>query len=730
MADEDTNLVSEIKIEGADESAKAIEDYAKRGSDAFEKVGAAAKKSGDDVAEGVGKGEEAIGEAADKTEAATKKQTTALYGLGEAAGDAGKEAEKSAEKMDKLGYAIGQKLGKSIGNNIKDLAQFTARIAALGSAGIAAGAGILKLAQGIAKAVGGNSTAIKDQTKAQIDANNASLTAEQRADSFESAQRKLFRQFQGGGMEYSKYRDQLYELRQEYNEQVRTAARVAAAQEEVRIANEKLQKQAADREAYQKVADVYGGTLANSLISLGKTVQTLANDFRDTLGPAVSGVIDLINSVLQENASSISKFFQSSAQTISTFISQNGPQIRQAFVSIGQGAASVFGAIIENAPKFLEIFNEQIVPAVKSVYNAIKSVLDQINSLFGTNLTPGMVAIAAIVLRLTGGFKLLFGLVKTGAIAVEGFKLALDVGKTGINFIQFLRLVPTLLGPWGVALTLLVAGLTALYLAVDWKQFGEDINTFVTNFVTWFSELPEKVTTYFTDMWKSIVDTTTGWYNSTIEILKGVVEWFAALPEKIGQIFVDVGTAIVNAFKSAFDAVYQLVAPWVTSVKNALQPIIDIIKMIGDFISSGSGEGTSPPGFARGGLTGHVRGPGTSTSDIIPAWLSNNEFVVRARAVAKYGVGFLNAVNQGRLDIGEPLRFAAGGLVNVGSPTFNYTGDSGDSGSDSPMRPFALHLGGEIFDGLMAPSNIADRLVTYSVQKKTRSAGRKPSWVG
>lgn len=56
---------------------------------------------------------------------------------------------------------------------------------------------------------------------------------------------------------------------------------------------------------------------------------------------------------------------------------------------------------------------------------------------------------------------------------------------------------------------------------------------------------------------------------------------------------------------------------------------------------------------------GYIRGPGTGTSDSIPARLSNGEFVVREAMVRKYGVGFMHAINRGRL-----AGFADGGLVS------------------------------------------------------------------
>jgi TP901 family phage tail tape measure protein len=43
---------------------------------------------------------------------------------------------------------------------------------------------------------------------------------------------------------------------------------------------------------------------------------------------------------------------------------------------------------------------------------------------------------------------------------------------------------------------------------------------------------------------------------------------------------------------------------------------------------------------------GYISGPGSSTSDSIPALLSNGEYVVKASSVKTYGVDFMNALNQ------------------------------------------------------------------------------------
>ena len=71
-------------------------------------------------------------------------------------------------------------------------------------------------------------------------------------------------------------------------------------------------------------------------------------------------------------------------------------------------------------------------------------------------------------------------------------------------------------------------------------------------------------------------------------------------------------------------------------------------------------------GLAGGGL---VSGPGTWTSDSIPARLSDGEFVVRAAAVRAVGVDTLAAINRGlripAIVAGAIPRFADGGLVRA-----------------------------------------------------------------
>lgn len=95
-------------------------------------------------------------------------------------------------------------------------------------------------------------------------------------------------------------------------------------------------------------------------------------------------------------------------------------------------------------------------------------------------------------------------------------------------------------------------------------------------------------------------------------------------------------------------------------------------------------------GRAGGGL---ITGPGTGTSDEVPAMLSNGEFVIRAAAVQRLGLGLLERLNQAdRVPAGVRRSlpaFAEGGLVGR-SAAASWRSDS------SPMQVIVNNNAGQV----------------------------------
>lgn len=92
--------------------------------------------------------------------------------------------------------------------------------------------------------------------------------------------------------------------------------------------------------------------------------------------------------------------------------------------------------------------------------------------------------------------------------------------------------------------------------------------------------------------------------------------------------------------------------------------------------------------FAEGGsVNGYVAGPGTATSDSIPAYLSNGEYVVRAAAVEKYGKTFFDSVNAMRFASGGMVAASRGGTQPAAAPvTFNAYGSDADKAMTKALR--------------------------------------------
>lgn len=129
-------------------------------------------------------------------------------------------------------------------------------------------------------------------------------------------------------------------------------------------------------------------------------------------------------------------------------------------------------------------------------------------------------------------------------------------------------------------------------------------------------------------------------------------------------------TAITTALSFTTNAVTSLQQPLsaialkTTSATITLDSMLGFIQQIATTLTSTATSSAvySNAGHATGG---YISGPGTGTSDSIPAMLSNGEYVIKAEAVRRYGTNFLNAVNSGaftRMKTSIP-RFAEGGYV-------------------------------------------------------------------
>lgn len=106
--------------------------------------------------------------------------------------------------------------------------------------------------------------------------------------------------------------------------------------------------------------------------------------------------------------------------------------------------------------------------------------------------------------------------------------------------------------------------------------------------------------------------------------------------------------AVLNLTNTILDAMIRIAAQ---------QLVTQVTSSAGGWWSAIASAFSGAGGHATGGP---IRGPGTSTSDSIPARLSDGEWVIQASAVSHYGHAFMDAINNKRL-----RKLATGGPVSV-----------------------------------------------------------------
>ena len=166
--------------------------------------------------------------------------------------------------------------------------------------------------------------------------------------------------------------------------------------------------------------------------------------------------------------------------------------------------------------------------------------------------------------------------------------------------------------------------------------------------------------------------------------------------------------SIIKSAKSAAAKAFNALAgiPIIGPILGAIAAAATFVAVMafasfakGGYVGAGSSSAPRTVAFATGGQMaassmlggGYLRGPGSTTSDSIPAMLSDKEYVVSAKGVQHVGVDTLNAINNGALKgaflppIRQPAPYSSYGFSHYASGGVVKTLSSpGGRGSNSP----------------------------------------------
>jgi hypothetical protein len=281
---------------------------------------------------------------------------------------------------------------------------------------------------------------------------------------------------------------------------------------------------------------------------------------------------------------------------------------------------------------------------------------------------------------------------------------------------------------WTQTKQLWTAGTT--YISTKWDEI-----------VATAQSIPGRVYSFFSNLWTQIVGLWDQGVAYVVNKWNEIVTGVQNLPDNISQFLAalwqtiqglwDQGVAYISQkwdeaisfLKSKATDFISFFSGWYNRIAGFFNDLISKARtFLGLTGASGGGVGGATVSAAGGGL---IRGPGTGTSDSILGWLSNREYVMTARAVRKYGVGFMNAINSLKFSPDMLAGFASGGLVTVAPSPVPVASGASNTGFG---RPIFLQIGEESFALQSRDDDTANRLVRFATKRQLASAGRAPSW--
>lgn len=312
-------------------------------------------------------------------------------------------------------------------------------------------------------------------------------------------------------------------------------------------------------------------------------------------------------------------------------------------------------------------------------------------------------------------------------VLVRGVALAqalIGIGAALVGLIPPLAAVATALlaNPIILFTTLAIAAAAAI------MHMTGTLDDFVAGISSVLEPISQALTgvTNFGEEGQEAIDGAEGSVNQFDDTVRNTLDGLIKMGEggaEVGQELGTMGEEGVEAAENVSDAIKGTTSS-VQELTAAVNEAISSLRTLG---SMGGGSG-STPSVQSNAQGGPIRGPGTGTSDSILSWLSNGEYVLKARAVRKYGVGFLNALNSMRLPAFNMGGFVDGLTSGMGvSPMAMGVMDGAGSGGGG--RPIHLTIGDETFE-MSAPDDVAEKLQKYSMGRQVRSAGRRPNWYG
>ena len=436
-------------------------------------------------------------------------------------------------------------------------------------------------------------------------------------------------------------------------------------------------KTLADSGVMKKLGDAFGQVLA----ALGPVIDRLIKDLTPHL-PAVIDGFKTLALAFVNMLPSLTPLIPLLTSLFTQFVQQitpHMPQLITAFVQLAGAFLQMLPALLPMIPQLMQMMTIMIQLTAVAL-KPLTVLLMMAAVTFTFFMQAAITSFNAVVAGIQAGWELLKALFNASLEFIKGVWNAAwgwikDVASTVWNAIT-----GVISGAFEGIKNLLNAGLE--FVKNLWNTVWNAIKDIAATI--W-----NAITGVISSAWEGIKNL----FNTALEFVKNLwntgLTWIkdkaSELWGTIKQVFTDALEAIKGAFQTGVDAIKVIWDKIQEIAKIPVKFVIETVvnegvlkvwnwlaeKIPGDIVKKMEPM-PLPAGFASGGM---VYGPGTGTSDDIPARLSAGEFVVNAADTRRHR-RLLDQINNGVGGVAEG--YAAGGMVNreysIGQKTIERVG--------------------------------------------------------
>jgi hypothetical protein len=426
----------------------------------------------------------------------------------------------------------------------------------------------------------------------------------------------------------------------------------------------------------------------DALSALGAAVAGAKNQIALLFAPVLTTGINELIDLIAENREAVQEYAE-------TIVNKAIPVVEDFFRLLsGEGAfeTDFFQKAVDSVVFFAQSLEGAvtniIIPAIQLIIAQFDLLASAINSVFGSDLTGVQIFISVLVLQLTGALNVVFaalGLVISSVrFLIAAFGLAGPAIKVAVGLFNLLRLaglavvasISGLLSIPGAVVAVVAVAIAAII--IFWDEIVAASKVAIDAIIAAVRPIAEGIRAAFNGVaeigaaaWNKVAEAALAFWDRVKQAANSAVEFIERQIENLVGVWnrvADAAIGIWEGFKNAASDAIDFVSRQIDRLKAAVDRLRAAIRRIRSSDSSSSSGGSSTddaapaPGFAKGGK---IRGRGTGTSDSILAWLSDGEYVIKARAVRHYGNEVLSAINSMRLPKNSFRKFATGGPVSV-----------------------------------------------------------------